>query len=314
MKEYIIGKNEETKRVDKFLKTILPKAPDSFVYKMLRKKNIKLNGTKAEGSEKLKNGDVVSIYFSDETFANFGGKNNSNIHSDNEYIKAYSSVKNVSVEYEDEDILIMNKPFNLLSQKSQPNDISLNEWMIGYLLHNNTISSAQLETFKPSVMNRLDRNTRGLVIGAKTLRASQVISALLKERKIHKFYRAIVIGKFEKEVLLKGYWSKNEENNTVKIYEKKPLDIKVDLIETRVIPLKQYEERTVVEIELITGKSHQIRAHLASIGYPLLGDPKYGDPKMNRKYNTNGQKLTSVRVEFPDDCQLEQLRGLIVKI
>lgn len=314
MKEYIIGKNEESKRIDKFLKTILPKAPDSFIYKMLRKKNIKLNGSKAEGSEKLKNGDIVSVYFSDETFENFGGKQSGNNNSDNEYIKAYKSLKNITIEYEDDDILIMNKPFNLLSQKSVPSDISLNEWMIGYLLHSKAITSSQLETFKPSVMNRLDRNTRGLVIGAKSLKASQVISSLLKERRIHKYYRAVVIGAFENEVLLKGYWSKDEENNIVKIYDKRPDGIKVELIETRVIPLKKYEERTVVEIELITGKSHQIRAHLASIGFPLLGDPKYGDPKMNRKYNTNGQKLMAVRIEFPNDCEIEQLKGLVVKI
>jgi len=314
MKEYTIGPNEESKRLDKFIKTVLPKAPDSFVYKMLRKKNIKLNDKKADGPEKLVLGDVVKLFLSDETIENFSASKSKQGHNNNEYMKAYDSLKNVAIEYEDENIVILNKPFNMLSQKSQVGDLSLNEWFVGYLLKNNKISANQLETFKPSVMNRLDRNTRGLVIGAKTLKASQIVSRLLKERSIHKYYRAVVVGNFVNETTLKGYWSKNELNNTVTVYNEKPSNIKSDYIETRVIPLKQYEDRTVVEIELITGKSHQIRAHLASIGFPLLGDPKYGDVQMNRKYATNGQKLISVRIEFPNECEIKNLSGLVVKI
>ena len=311
MKEFIIGQNEENKRLDKFLKTVLPKAPDSFIYKMLRKKNIKLNDGKATGAEKLSINDVVRIYFSDETFDSFAASPVAA--SDNEYTLAYKKLKGITIVYEDDDILVMNKPVNVLSQKSKLDDFSLNEWMIGYLLDKKCISVDSLVTFRPSVLNRLDKNTKGLVIGAKTLRASQQVSAMIKDRSIRKFYRATVLGQVTNGATLEGYLIKDEATNKVSVYKSKP-SAPCEYIKTIYKPIEVFEDRTVLEIELITGKSHQIRAHLASIGHPILGDPKYGNKSFNEKYKVHTQDLTAVRIKFPKEGEIESLRGLVVRL
>lgn len=312
MKEFLIGNNENGKRLDKFIMTVLPKAPSSFVYKMLRKKNIKLNGEKAEGSEKLKTGDTVILYFSDETLREFGQRDERL--NTSEFDIAFQSIKNVSVVYEDTDIIILNKPFNVLSQKASPSDISLNEWLIGYLLNKGFADPESLKTFRPSVLNRLDRNTKGLVICSKSLKGAQEVALMLKERTIRKFYSAILIGRLEKDLDLKGFWYKDTQTNTVKVFENKPSDMDTVMIHTIVHPIKVFEDRTKVEIELVTGKSHQIRAHLSSVGFPLLGDPKYGDPAINRKYGTHGQMLTANRIVFPIECNIATLKGRTVSI
>lgn len=312
MKEFLITKNESGKRLDKFVMTVLPKAPSSFVYKMLRKKNIKLNSEKAQGSEKLEEGDRVTLYFSEETLEGFGLKQNEV--STDEYETAFNTLKNITVEYEDEDIVILNKPFNVLSQKADPGDISLNEWLIGYLLDKKAISKADLKTFKPSVLNRLDRNTRGLVIGSKTLSGAREVAKMLKDRTLRKFYLAIVVGVLNDDLDLRGYWYKDTRTNTVTVYDKPGINDEAVPIHTVVHPVKTFEDRTKVEIELVTGKSHQIRAHLSSVGFPLLGDPKYGDVAMNRKYCTHGQMLTASRIVFPTECSLPALKGRTISI
>ena len=316
MKEYIINSNQENKRLDKFLMSVLPKAPSSFVYKMLRKKNIKLNGAKAEGNEKLKSGDIVNLYLSDETFDSFQDSHSNN-NKNNEYIKAYSVIKGVRVVYEDQDILIMDKPGNLLSQKSKPEDLSLNEWMVGYLIDKNIINSNDLSTFKPSVLNRIDRNTKGLVIGAKTLKGAQCVSAMLKDRSLKKYYKATVHGIVKESRLLEGYLVKDSLTNKVSVYDKMPAKIdgkdKPQLIKTFYRPLEVKGDDTVLEIELITGKSHQIRAHLASVGYPIVGDMKYGTAD-RRIVHGKGQELVAYKLVFPDECEIDSLKGRVVEI
>lgn len=311
MKEFLIDKNEENKRLDKFLKTVLPKANDSFIYKMLRKKNIKLNDKKAEGNEKLLTGDVVKIYFSDETFSMFASDT---VEKVSEYEKAYKTLKNINVVYEDNDLIIVNKPINVLSQKAKDDDISINEWLIGYLISNKCISIEGLNTYHPSILNRLDKNTTGLLIGAKTYKASRIVSTLIKEKKIRKFYKTTVKGILKEEMLLEGYLSKDPKTNKVKIFHKEPKDVECSYIKTKVTPLQILEDKTVCEVELFTGKTHQIRAHLASIGHPILGDPKYGDQAFNKKCNRYIQDLTAYRLEFPDECEIESLRKLVVKL
>lgn len=309
MQEIIIGPNQAGQRLDKFLHKYLPNAGSSFLYKMLRKKNITLNGKKAEGKEILELNDSVQSYFSDETFAKFAGKYQDNAATENKqeinaltshYNEAYQSkdMSGITILYEDEHVLILNKPVGVLTQKAKDSDISLNEWMIGYLLHKGSMSAEDLELFKPSVVNRLDRNTSGIVLCGISLKGSQSLSRLIKERAIGKFYRTICVGQLKEAMVLKGSLSKNELTNTVTINKEG------QGIETAFEPIKTLKNNmTYLEVELITGKTHQIRAHLASIQSPLIGDTKYGDEKVNQqvrdKYGLKNQLLHAYRMEFP---------------
>ena len=256
-----------------------------------------LNGKKAEGKEKLSLGDRVSLFLSEETFLGFSEKTEET----SGYFAAYKELKGISVVFENAHVIIMNKPSGILSQKSAPGDLSLNEWMIGYLLHNGSITEDALATFRPSVCNRLDRNTSGLVIGAKSLLGSQEMNRLIAERKIRKFYRLFVKGTVKEETVLKGYLLKDELKNTVSVSDKEADGS--SYIETRYYPVKELSHMTFLEAELITGKTHQIRAHLAKAGHPLLGDYKYGDRSFNNKYQgayrISSQLLHAYRLEFP---------------
>ena len=184
-----IGKNQAGQRLDKFLKKALPNAGTGFLYKMLRKKNITLNGKKAEGKEILAQGDEVKCFFSEETYASMSGAGAAEDTSD--YRKAYRSLKDISVLYEDENILLLNKPAGVLTQKAKPEDLSLNEWLIGHLLAANAIKETDLATFHPSVCNRLDRNTSGIVLCGKTLAGSQALSRIIKDRSVKKYYQTV---------------------------------------------------------------------------------------------------------------------------
>ncbi len=301
MQQVLISEREAGQRLDKFLHKYLPLAPTSFFYKMLRKKNITLNGKKAEGKEKLLAGDKVSLFLSDETIASF--KQGVDI---TEYEEAFHRLKGIQVLYEDDHVVIMNKPAGILSQKAKEGDLSLNEWLIGYLLKEGVVTQATLGTYKPSICNRLDRNTMGLITGAKTLSGSQELNRLISSREVKKFYRLIVKGKMDPDTckgeLLEGYLTKDEKTNKVTLSAEKTAE-DASYIQTRYYPVKYFSDRTLVEVELITGKSHQIRAHMASIGYPLLGDYKYGDKAFNesykRQYHINSQLLYACRMEFP---------------
>lgn len=316
MQEVKISEREAGQRLDKFLHKYLPLAPTSFFYKMLRKKNITLNGKKAEGKEKLLEGDRVTFYLSEETVLSFQQSIDVS-----EYFAAYEKLKEISVVYEDEHVVIMNKPLGILSQKAKEGDLSINEWLIGYLLKESKIDQKSLATFKPSVCNRLDRNTMGLITGAKTLAGSQELGRLISSREVKKFYRLIVKGvmnpdKFKGE-LLEGYLTKNTKTNKVTLTEEK-LSEDSSYIQTRYYAVKCYEDRTLVEVELITGKSHQIRAHMASIGYPIIGDYKYGDKNLNdrykSKYHINSQLLYACRMEFPKlNTPFEELSGKVIE-
>ena len=307
MYQFTINSNEAGQRFDKYLHKLLPKAPASFFYKMLRKKNIVLNGKKAEGREKLSIGDEISLFLSEETFLSF----QDSLQKESEFIKAYQTLKDIQIVFENQNMLIVNKPSGILTQKSKDSDLSLNEWLIGYLLFSNAITRESLRTFKPSVCNRLDRNTSGLVLCSKTLKGSQRLSMLIRERKVHKFYRLFVKGSVEKEELLKGYLVKDELTNKVIISET-PIE-QGAYIKTRFYPVQKLSDMTYLEVELITGKTHQIRAHMASVGHPILMDYKYGDHKFNEKYKdrfpAQGQLLHAYRLEFSKEESLLEGAG-----
>ncbi len=300
MKEFVIQKNEENQRFDKYLKKLLPNATTSFLYKMMRKKNIVINKKKAEGNEKLKAGDVISIFLSDETFDKFY-VNLEDLKREYEHLKTLN-LKGLKIVYEDDEMIVADKPYNMLSQKASNKDLSANEYLLGYMINKGELSFEEFQTFRPSVVNRLDRNTTGLLLFGKTLNALQQLGEGIRERTIEKYYRAIVAGELKEELELKGYLLKDESTNKVS-FNKEQVEGS-DYIETGVKPLLSKNGLTLVEIHLVTGKTHQIRLHLSTIGHPILGDMKYGDEKINKKYydsyKVNHQLLHAYRLEFPD--------------
>ncbi len=295
MIEYRISKNESDQRLDKALQKILREAPKSFLYKMLRKKNITLNGRKADGTEKTCEGDIIRFFLADETFRKMKGER--------EIEALRSDFPEIRVLYEDGDVCVFVKPQGILSQKAKDTDFSMNEWVVSYALSKGYISGSSFETFRPAVCNRLDRNTGGIMTAGMSLFGEQKLSELFRERGVEKYYYAICKGAVTESFSQKGFLKKDEENNTV-AFSKEECDGAV-FMHTDVIParLSNNGELTLLNIRLHTGRTHQIRAGLAAIGHPVLGDPKYGDPELNRKYRRNRQCLFSYGIEFPE-CEL----------
>ncbi len=311
MQKFEIGRNEAGQRFDKYLHKVLKEAPSSFLYKMLRKKNITLNGKKAEGNEILVEKDVINMFFSEETFLKFSGQTSventaSKQDANGEYERAYKELHGIEIIYEDQDVLIVNKPLNMLSQKDTPQSLSVNEWLIGYLLATKKLEKKDLETFKPSVVNRLDRNTTGLLICGKSLPGTQKMSECVRNRSIDKFYATIVCGKYTKNQDFDGFLVKNEQTNKVTFYKTEaeiPKDVldsgEVSPVKTGFRPVNTNGELSLLSVLLYTGKTHQIRAHLSGLGFPILGDPKYGSKKMNKKYSEKQQLLHAYCLKIP---------------
>lgn len=297
MQIWEVGTLEAGQRLDKYLRKKLQKAPGSFLYKMLRKKNIVLNGKKADGSEKLALKDQVKVFLADETIRKFSEA----VPEAGELAVQYP-VTELNILYEDQDILAINKPAGMLSQKAVPEDVSANEYIIGYLLHTGAVTPQELLTFKPSVCNRLDRNTSGILIAGKTLFGLQRMAERLKEHSLGKYYCCLVVGRVMESQKVTGWLLKDDASNKVDIYwEEKPGS---SFIRTGYRPIKQAGNYTLLEVRLYTGRSHQIRAQLASVGHPIVGDGKYGNPAVNEIFRKSlgikGQLLHAWRLEFDD--------------
>ena len=306
MKEIVVTKNEEGYKLRKLCMNYLNAAPASFIHKMLRKKNIVLNDKKADGNEVLKIGDSVKFYMRDETIEGFQ-KNNTSVaelknskSGDNPSSNIFSKL---NIVYEDEDFIFCNKPVNVLSQKAKADDVSINEMILKYLLDSGSVTEESLKVFRPSVCNRLDRNTSGIILAAKTPDGARYLSEQIKKRTVKKLYLAIVYGNTNISGYYRAYLTKDKKTNKVTITDKKLPGS--DLIETRFkkIAYQRDADVTLLSIELITGKSHQIRAHLASLGSPIIGDIKYGNKKVNDRFRTeykvNNQALSAYKVIFP---------------
>lgn len=308
MKLITVKENEAGQRLDKLLAKYMDKAPKSFFYKMLRKKNITLNKKKADGSERLQVGDEVRLFLSEETIEGF---------SDHRFRTQTVSYEKLQIVYEDTQILLLNKPAGLLSQKAKSGDVSLVEQMISYLLESGQLPPEELRSFRPGICSRLDRNTSGLISAGKSLAGLQDMNELIQTHKLNKFYRCIVVGALQNGKRIEGWLKKDTKTNLVKIYQKEQKDSQY--ICTEYLPLEALRigkmPCTYLEIHLITGRSHQIRAHLASIGHPLIGDPKYGEVNINHYVNEHFglryQLLHSFRLEFPEglDGALGTLSG-----
>lgn len=303
MKTITISKNEAGQRLDKFLAKYLNHAPKSFLYKMLRKKNITLNGKKADGSEKTAVGDEVKLFLSDETIAKFSS------------VEIPSTHGNLDVIYEDDNILLINKPCGMLSQKAKPSDVSLVEHLISYLMKEGCVTAESLTVFRPSVCNRLDRNTSGIVAAGKSLAGLQTMAEVFKDRSLHKYYLCLVDGRVSGKRLIAGYLTKDAGANQVRVTTEAEGEDSLP-IRTEYRPVSVADAATLLEVKLITGRSHQIRAHLASIGHPILGDTKYGSPavndRMRQRFGLRYQLLHSWRLEMPE--LTGELSGLSGKI
>lgn len=295
MIEIKIDENNSGSRLNKFLGKYLNEAPSSFIYKMLRKKNITLNGTKAAGNEIVQTGDTIKLFLSDETILKFKKHENQN--------KLNQKTVPLSIVYEDENVIFVNKPLNKLSQPDSNDKDSLVYDIQAYL------KTPHDAIFKPAIANRLDRNTTGLVLCGKNLKALQALNKMIHDKNIDKYYVAIVHGKLKKSGILKNYHRKDDIKNTVKISNnKKKGDSEVI---TEYEPIQVFENYTYVKLKLVTGKSHQLRAHMASIGHPIVGDTKYATSlKTTKNKNVNSQLLHSYTVDF-NNCisPLEYLQG-----
>ena len=309
MKLLVIEGHEAGQRLDKYLGRYLAQAPKSFLYKMMRKKNITLNGKKCEGSEKLAVGDEIKLFFSDETLEKFAGKGMED---------EIPTLRKEWIVYEDQNVLLLNKPVGMLSQKAEKTDVSAVEHVLAYLRDKGELTEESYRRFHPSVCNRLDRNTSGLLIVGKSMAGLQGMSAVLKDRSLHKDYLCVVKGRIAEGCHIKGYLFKDEVKNVVQIHNE---EVTGSLpIETWYTPL-QYgnlegtdQSVTLLKVRLVTGRSHQIRAHLASIGHPILGDYKYGDRKTNdickKKYGFNYQLLHAWKLTLPQmEGELSYLSG-----
>lgn len=287
MKQFTAGKNDAGQRLDKFIRKAVPALPQSLMYKEIRRKNIKLNGRRAQISDKLCEGDVITLYIKDEFFAPV-----------RESYDFLTASKKLDIVYEDENLMLLNKSVGLLSH---PDNNEYNDTLISrvqrYLFEKGEYDPKDENSFTPALVNRIDRNTGGLVIAAKNAESLRILNLKLKNREIHKYYLCVVHGILDKKSgLLEAWMLKDENKNRAQVFDREIPGSK--LMKTKYTVISQRKDLSLVEVELLTGRTHQIRAQFAHIGHPLLGDGKYGTNALNKKYGYKKQFLYSQKLKF----------------
>lgn len=296
MRKIIINKNDEGRRLDRFLKIYFEKAPLSFIYKNLRKKNIKVNGKKAKPEDILNDGDEIKLFLAEDTIEKF-----------KKDIRKSKNSKLPDILYEDDEIILVKKPINMLTHNDSKGyqDNALDR-MVDYLIAKGDYNPRLEKSFRPAFVNRLDRNTSGILIGAKNLKSLQDLNKAIKNREIKKFYVTLVAGEVKKDFDVDINLKKTGNN----VMKKSSRDEgKRALTKFRV--LKSNKDYSLLSVNLITGRTHQIRASLKEEGLALVGDRKYGDPRTNKAFRERGldsQFLHNYAIVFESD-DFKNLRG-----
>lgn len=288
MKQVIVNKNASGQRIDRFLSKTYPALSQGFICKMIRKKEIKVNGKRTEANYKLIENDVISLYIKDELFEEKKP-------SDLDFLMVSPEI---SIIYEDENILLTDKEPGLVVHEDNDNstDTLINR-IKRYLYDKGEYNPDDEYSFAPSLCNRIDRNTGGIVIAAKNAESLRILNQKVRDRELTKLYLCEVLGTPKKrEALLTAYLYKNEKENRVVISDHKTPENRT--IKTKYRVLETREDSSLLEVDLITGRTHQIRAHMAYIGHPLLGDGKYGINKINKEKGYKYQALYSYKLVF----------------
>ncbi len=301
MREVIVSKNDAGQRLDKFLAKFMPNLPPSMMYKGLRKNCVRINGKHAkDGAVKLRDGDVLNLYFRDEFFGKTTDKAFMNIEPD------------INIVYEDENIMLVDKrPGMVVHEDESGRGGTLIDHIKSYLYRKGEYNPDNEQSFVPSLCNRIDRNTGGIVIAAKNAESLRIMNQKIKDREMTKLYLCVISGRLDKKNgELKHYMKKDEAKKQVYVYNSPTEGARTAV--TRYNVLDEKDDMSLVEVDLITGRTHQIRAHFAHIGHPLMGDGKYGSNKINKNTPFAYQALYSYKLKFEfttDSGVLEYLDG-----
>ena len=290
MREFTVNKNDAGQRMDKFLTKAVPALPKSLMYKYIRLKRIKLNGKRCEISTRLAEDDSVQLYINDEFFPEKRD-------AAHRFLNAPSEL---SIVYEDENILLCDKPCGLVVHEDESGgEDTLIDRVLHYLYDKGEYDPDSELSFTPALCNRIDRNTQGIVICAKNAESLRILNSKVKDREIEKTYLCVTVGiPRERSAELKAYHRRSEQTKTVKVSDKPFEGCKTMITRYKVIAENRQEGLALLEVGLVTGRTHQIRAHMAHIGCPLLGDGKYGSNKVNRQFGVKTQALCAWRLTF----------------